>query len=484
MTGTAAMSISWTLVHSLWQGAVAGLFLLAVLVVARSPRSRYACACAALVVTVAGFALTLVIEISEAGADAAAANLAIPQLRAAPGQSGATLVRDLRLDDVLPWLAPLWILGVVVFELRSAGGWIAARRLRRRGVCNAPEFWRQRLGQLSRTMRLSRPVILLESCLAEVPVVLHDWRPAILVPAGLLSNMPAAQVEAILLHELAHIRRHDYLVNVLQTVVEGLLFYHPAVWWISSVMRTEREHCCDDLVVESSGDAGVYAAALTYLENNRLGSGSAALAATGGNLVKRVRRILGQPERSVLGPILAAAILTIVLGGALAAWQSSTAAPAPAKQTPYTKWLEEDVVYIIKDEERTAFLQIKTDGERNHFIEQFWLRRDPTPGTPRNEFKEEHYRRIAYANSHFAAGVPGWKTDRGRIYITFGPPGEIESHPSGSTGKNYPYEEWRYQSLEGIGTNVIVEFEDRSRTGDYRMTMDPNPETGKPVKSN
>ncbi len=102
-------------------------------------------------------------------------------------------------------------------------------------------------------------------------------------------------------------------------------------------------------------------------------------------------------------------------------------------ETPYKKWLNEDVVYIITDEERKSFHQLNTDEEREQFIEQFWLRRDPTPDTAENEYKEEHYRRIAYANDHYASGIPGWKTDRGRIYITFGPPDEIESHPSGGS---------------------------------------------------
>ena len=156
-------------------------------------------------------------------------------------------------------------------------------------------------------------------------------------------------------------------------------------------------------------------------------------------------------------------------------------------ESPYRKWLEEDVVYIITDEERRAFKNLQTDEEREQFIEQFWLRRDPTPDTVENEYKEEHYRRIAYANERFASGIPGWKTDRGRIYITFGPPDEIESHPSGGTYQRpweegggttstYPFEKWRYRYLEGVGmqTDIVIEFVDKSMTGEYRMTMDPS----------
>jgi GWxTD domain-containing protein len=154
-------------------------------------------------------------------------------------------------------------------------------------------------------------------------------------------------------------------------------------------------------------------------------------------------------------------------------------------ETPYRKWLNEDVTYIITDEERQAFKRLNTDDEREQFIEQFWLRRDPTPDTEENEFKEEHYRRIAYANEHYASGIPGWKTDRGRIYITFGPPDDIESHPSGGTydrpyeegggtTSTYPFEQWHYRYIEGVGSNIQIEFVDTTMSGEYHMTMDPS----------
>ena len=154
-------------------------------------------------------------------------------------------------------------------------------------------------------------------------------------------------------------------------------------------------------------------------------------------------------------------------------------------ETPYKKWLSEDVVYIITDEERQAFKHLSTDEEREQFIEQFWLRRDPTPDTQENEFKEEHYRRIAYANERFASGIPGWKADRGRIYITYGPADEVESHPSGGSYERpseegggststYPFEKWRYRYIEGIGSDINIEFVDTTMSGEYRMTMDPS----------
>jgi GWxTD domain-containing protein len=434
----------------------------------------------------------------------------------------------------LPWLAPLWMAGVLAFQLRGLVAWIGARRLRGTGVCAAPGVWVNRLDQLAQRARLSKQVMLLESCLAEVPVVIGYLRPAILLPVGLLAGLPAAQVEAILLHELAHIRRHDYLVNLVQMFVEGLLFYHPAVWWISAVIRAERENCCDDVVVATQGDAYGYAAALAALEERRAVSGDAVLAANGGSLVKRIRRLLAQPEgpRTGLSPVLSAVLLTVTLVGAMALWQTAPASAAPQPATPaaapqsvpatprqaavqiaqaqtpvrkkgpaveaqtgdvppmpYRKWLNEDVAYIITDEERGAFKRLETELQREEFIEHFWLVRDPTPGTAENEFKEEHYRRIAYANERFApaaaAGLPGWKTDRGRIYISFGPPDEIDSHPAGGnyqrpaaegggTTSTFPFEQWRYRFIENVGQNVVIEFVDPTMTGEYRMTADPS----------
>jgi GWxTD domain-containing protein len=151
----------------------------------------------------------------------------------------------------------------------------------------------------------------------------------------------------------------------------------------------------------------------------------------------------------------------------------------------YDKWLDEDVAWIVTEDERAAFHRLGNDEEREQFIEQFWLRRDPTPDTLENEYKEEHYRRIAYANEHFASGVPGWRTDRGRIYIMHGMPDEIEDHSSGGayqrpqeegggSTSTYPFEKWRYRHLDGIGENIELEFVDPSGSGEFHLTMDPS----------
>ncbi len=216
--------------------------------------------------------------------------------------------------------------------------------------------------------------------------------------------------------------------------------------------------------------------------------------------------------KTILSPVLARPVIVVLaasvaFGGLLIAFNKSDDTPAntdtiakpltakekKAKEKqlrkelegPWKKWLQQDVVYIITDEERAAFKRLQTDEERQQFVEQFWLRRDPTPDTEENEYKEEHYRRIAYANDRFASGIPGWKTDRGMIYIKYGPADEIESHPSGGSYERpieegggetstYPFEKWRYRYLDGIGTNIIIEFVDTTMSGEYHMTSDPS----------
>jgi GWxTD domain-containing protein len=576
--GSRALAVGWTLVHSLWEGAVVAVLLGVVLGVARSARVRYWAACFAMIALLAGFGATFYQVMPRETGIAPKAPIPSAPVALSPDDGPIGITRTpWDFSDLLPWLAPAWMAGVLLFQLRCLASWIAAGRLRRRGVCGVSVAWIERLDALRARLRMTRPVILLESCFLDVPVVIGHLRPVILVPVGLLAGLPAAQIESILLHELAHIRRADYLVNLMQTLVEGLLFYHPAVWWISSVMRAERENCCDDLAVAASGDAHEYATALAALAENRWAMPGAALAATGGNLVKRIRRVLAQPEgpRAAMAPALSAGVLLVTCAVALAAWQTPqqsgpaivpvipvaqapalepapqekpapVAEPRPPDQSrvpdskrqtealeklrealqkvkrgepallaqnertqtadpipaPYRAWLNEEAVYIITQAERTAFLQLKTDDERAMFINQFWARRDPmhpTPrgeypviakGDPENEYKKEHYRRIKYANDRFTTKIPGWKTDRGRIYIEYGPPDEIESHPSGGkytpegggTVDTFPFEQWRYRWIEGIGQNVILEFVDTTRSGEYRLTMDPHEKDIPPAK--
>ena len=201
--------------------------------------------------------------------------------------------------------------------------------------------------------------------------------------------------------------------------------------------------------------------------------------------MKRIRRLLYPLEapRTALSPALSAAILTITAALVLTAWQAK---PQDNPLPPlFNAWLTQDVVYIITPRESAAFKSLTTDDERKQFMVQFWERRNPSLGTVENKFKQEHYRRIAYANEHFASRMPGWKTDRGRIYISYGPPDEIESHPSGGKYRRpasegggevstYPFEQWRYHHVEGVGDNLIMEFVDPDFSGTYYMTRDPS----------
>lgn len=484
------------LLHFLWQGAVIAFLLAVAFLFAKTARTRYALACAALLAMPLAFGVTLWITMpSEPQV------FRVPLFSAPPppvSAGGALPAQRAPLDP-----ASLWMAGVAVLYTYRALGWLAAQRLRRRGVCTAPAEWQQCMAGLAARIRLARPVALLESAFAETPMTIGLWRPVILMPLGLFAGLPAAHVEAILLHELAHIRRHDYLVNLLQAAVEGLLFYHPATWWVSHVIRRERENCCDDLAVAAMGDAFTYTRALAALEERRVQV--PILAVTGGPLMSRIQRLLGSPTQLSAAPALV--FLVLATGAALFAFQPEpiplptpvpapspapapapgpapvpqpAPAPAPAPQpqvptpaaqaTPYTNWLNEEVFWIITQAERSAFQRLQTDEERQMFIEQFWLRRDPTPDTQENQLREEHYRRIAWANDRFGyAGVPGWKSDRGMNYIKFGPPDEKEEHANDTPRT----ERWRYRSLQGVGSNVVIEFKDIDGSGRFGMTSDP-----------
>ena len=466
----AAAGIGWTLLHSLWQGAIVASVLGAMLLMLRTARARYVAACLALLALLTLFTLTLLRLAPETGQKIPERHRTVPVWNTVAQDVGSSDWK-LNVSAAAPWAALLWMAGVLLMFGRYSLSSISVSRLRRRGVCCAPDAWQREVEKLTARLRISKPVRLLESGLADVPTVIGHLRPLILMPVGMLAGLSPTQIESILLHEIAHIRRHDYLVNTLQRCVEALLFYHPAVWWISAAIRKEREHCCDDIVVSISGEPHEYARALAALEQNRFSP--AAVAAAGGSLVKRIHRLLYPKTRGAWAPFVAAMILVLTGAAVVAGWaakspQSDAGAKQPVTEeslgpysNAYYKWLNEDVAYIIDQAERTAFLALTTNEERDKFIEQFWERRNPTPGTP-NNFKEEQYRRIAYANEHFASAVPGWRTDRGHIYILYGPPDELEVYPR--------KEIWLYRHVEGIGDNATITFVDSSGRGDFRLS--------------
>jgi uncharacterized protein involved in exopolysaccharide biosynthesis/Zn-dependent protease with chaperone function len=203
------------------------------------------------------------------------------------------------LEGAIPWLVIAWCLGVGLLSLRLLQGYWSVRSVRSRQVRPMDPAWRERLAELQRRLRMSRPVLLFESALIQVPVVIGWLRPMILVPASSLSGLTPQQLELILAHELAHIRRHDHWVKLVQVLIETLLFYHPAVWWISHDIRAERELCCDDLAVATCGNRLAYARALTTLEGLRQRSAAMALGAGGGSLMERIRHIVGLSASTV-----------------------------------------------------------------------------------------------------------------------------------------------------------------------------------------
>ena len=218
----------------------------------------------------------------------------------------------------LAWTVGFWGLGVVLCSLRPLMGWLTLRRLKRVGVAPASKEVLASLTRVSKRLGLDRSVQILESSIAQVPLVVGCLRPVILLPVSLLANIPATQLDAILAHELAHIRRHDFFVNLLQILIETLFFYHPAVWWLSHRIRVEREHCCDDLVVGVMENRGDYGRALIAIEELRGRSSVLALGASDGSLLARVCRIAGQPsERTGLSAGTAFCLLVCLVGAVL-----------------------------------------------------------------------------------------------------------------------------------------------------------------------
>ena len=228
---------------------------------------------------------------------------------------------DAGVSPWLPWLTVAWLFGVFFLSLRLAGGLFYTQRLRRNRTFPIGAEWQQKLQRLCQQLQIRQTVVLLESARIQVPTVIGWLRPVILLPASTLTGLTAQQLEAVLAHELAHIRRYDYLVNLLQTAVETLLFYHPAVWWVSKQARLEREHCCDDLAVAVQGNTLAYARALAELETLRGGGPRFALAANGGSLLARIERLLGgsqsmkpQPGPWLPGVMVVASLLGLAAG--------------------------------------------------------------------------------------------------------------------------------------------------------------------------
>jgi beta-lactamase regulating signal transducer with metallopeptidase domain len=339
-------ALGWTLIHFIWEGALVAVLYASVSVLLRRSTAniRYAAACVAMLLMLIApaatmFAVSQTQTASPAGAPVAmsenvqvssaarSATFASSESRSASSAQPSVLKQwaDDRLPVAMPWLLAIWFLGVLLLSLRFAGGLLTAQRLKRVETSAIVQLWQEKLLMLCARLRVSRPVRLCESALVEVPTVIGWLRPVILMPFTAMSGLSAEQLEALLAHELAHIRRCDYLVNLVQTTIETLLFYHPAVWWVSRQVRQEREHCCDDLAVDTCGDVLTYARALAALEQMRFVAPRVAVAANGGSLLVRIQRLLRRraPARYGFQNWLAGVLALATVAGVLAAAETA-----------------------------------------------------------------------------------------------------------------------------------------------------------------
>lgn len=304
----------WVLLHFLWQGSVLAIVAAAALRSLRlsSPNIRYAVACVALGAMLAAPLLTAFVLASESSPAALATGSSLMGARPPLAVLG---------EAYFPVVVSIWLAGVAILLLRTCRGWCQVRRLHKAALAWAPSSWQPSATRLAQRLGLRTTVRVVEFTCVDVPTVLGWLRPVIILPVAAVVQLPVAQLEAVLAHELAHIRRHDYLVNLLQSLSEAVLFYHPAIWWISARVREEREHCCDDLAIDLCGDRDSYATALAELESRRTSAPSLRLAATDGPLLTRVRRILqlsgpepGRTPNWTLTFVLAA-MFALVAGG-------------------------------------------------------------------------------------------------------------------------------------------------------------------------
>lgn len=368
-------ALGWTLLNFLWQGAMVAAILAAALAILRdaSSRVRYLVSCAAMILMpICAFATFLRLELA-----------GIPVLP-------VSLIGPVPAVNYLELLVWAWLAGVVALSLRGLGGWAVAGRFSRRQTWAADADWEQRFSAIAERLRIRKPVRLAVSAIAEVPAAIGWLSPVVLVPACVFSGLAASQIEALLAHELAHIRRHDYLVNLLQTAIETLLFYHPAVWWVGRQIRAERENCCDDLAVEVCGDTLLYAGALTELEQMRQAMPQFAMAASGGSLRERVERLLRVrgASRRVSIACMSAVVITVLLvaasvtGRVLA--QKAEEAPEPpaieetadrdpvpaATQRTGKTWLDEIEEAGLRGLEAGEAIALKSVGVDADYIRQ------------------------------------------------------------------------------------------------------------------
>jgi len=349
-------SLGWTIIHSLWQGALAALLLFAFITFVKSSSALKAkISVIALGLMVVSFFITFSMELATYNKEAtvSAQRSELPNINPVEGRqvlpvnkSGeqnlplfeeAAQIKNILVENI-SLLTMLWFAGFIIFTLRFFGGLYLTRQIKYTGTSFVPAEWQNRVNSFRYKLNISRPVRILESGKINIPIVIGYLKPVILMPVGMLTGMPASQLEAIIAHELAHIYRNDYLVNILQSAGEIILFYHPAAWWISHKIRTERENSCDDIAVSICGDKLVFAKALANLEEVKMRNRQFALAIKrSGSLTGRIKRlILGSPkEISFPEKIISLTIIAFLL---LSATILASASLSPAERIIQNKY--------------------------------------------------------------------------------------------------------------------------------------------------
>jgi bla regulator protein blaR1 len=418
----------WVLVHFVWQGAVLAIVAALILRLCRRHAAslRYVMACGAMGVMLLGVIVTAaLIEAPDANVQATRASVRttadrrvdvfLPiQMNEAP--SRATVSNAARVEMLLPWIVSAWLFGVIVLLARAGAGWWRVRRLHQLALASICSNWQGVGDRIASRLGLASVIRIVELPHVDVPLVVGCLRPIVVLPIAAMAQLNAAQVEAILAHEIAHVRRHDYLVNLMQTLAETLLFYHPAVWWLSGRIRDEREHCCDDVALELCGDPIGYAAALTELESWRSGEFGLAAAATDGSLLNRVRRILHvEVSDDSRGASWTIALLVAAIATALTL---NVAAQTAAPGEPNPKF-------------EVASVRENTSGDNKMFMQRLPGGRINAVNMPLGILLRDTYRLQDFQ----IVGAPDWISSA-RYDITAKAEGEIPPPAPGDAGFN------------------------------------------------
>ncbi len=386
LTGPLAQALGWALLHLLWQATIVAGILAAVLALMsrQSANARYVVSCGALALVFAMFVATTIraydpaaepiVLTSEASTAPETVKVSLTELPALIAESAAAGLKDRAISAAasarnhLPSIVAIWLAGVALLSARLLVSWMRAKRLIHRGAHPASPEWQRISTRIADALGLRRAVTLLESAAVEVPSVIGSLRPIILLPASTLTGMTPEQIEMVLAHEMAHIRRHDFFVNLLQALVETLMFYHPAVWWMSRRVRIERENCCDDLAVAVCGNPIQYARALTRLEELRASALPVVVAANGGSLLERIRRIAaGRAEGTTSSSRWAAAVAMLaILVIAVAVPSLPALAERQEKKEQANAKKAEAKIDVVEPQLAERDVQVESDADVDH----------------------------------------------------------------------------------------------------------------------